>query len=79
LRAVGDGPGQEPVGVEVVLADEVTVEIRCGDVLDQIEAVPIRRDGVEREVAVERDRLVAERRRVDNLEGAHRAQRHRER
>jgi len=79
LRAVGDGPGQEPVGVEVVLADEVTVEIRCGDVLDQIEAVPIRRDGVEREVAVERDRLVAERRRVDKLEGAHRAQRHRER
>jgi hypothetical protein len=78
LRAIGDRAGQEPVPVEVVLADEIAVEVRRRDVLDQVQTARVGRDRVERKIAADPDRLVPERLRVDDLEGAHPAQRPRE-
>ncbi len=79
LRAVGDRAGQQSVGVEVVRTHEVAVEIRRRDMLDQEEPACVGREGVEGEVALERDRLVAERLRIDDLKRRPAPERHRER
>jgi len=42
LRAVGDRAGEQTVGAKVVRADDVTVEVRARDVLDQVEALAVR-------------------------------------
>jgi hypothetical protein len=70
LRAVGDRAREQAVAVEVVRAHDVAVVVHRRDVLDQVEAARVRRERVEREVALERDRLVAERLRVDDSERA---------
>jgi len=69
LRAVGDRSRQETLGREVVLAHEVASQVRRRHVLDEEEPAAVGRERVEREVAFERDRLVAECLRIDEPEG----------
>src|SRR5712691_12763001 len=53
LRAIRDRARQEPTSIAVISTDDVSRNVCCGDMLDEVQHPTVRRKRVEREIATE--------------------------